>query len=42
MELDFIQVGDYLLPNLAISDPPNALPLGKYGRMHKASLQLTV
>jgi hypothetical protein len=31
--------GDYLLPNIALSDPPNAEPLGRYGRMHRAYLK---
>jgi hypothetical protein len=39
MELTYSKYGDYLLPNLKLSDPPNAPPLGKYGRMHKAFLK---
>jgi hypothetical protein len=39
MELTYSQVGDYLLPNLVLSDPPDAPPLGQYGRMHKAFLK---
>jgi hypothetical protein len=39
MEITYTQVGDYLLPNLALSDPPDAPPIGKYGRMHKAYLR---
>jgi hypothetical protein len=37
--LKYRLVGDYLLPLLALSDPPDAPPLGKYGRMHKAYLK---
>jgi hypothetical protein len=32
-------VGDYLLPNLALSDPQGAPPLGYYGMRHKAFLK---
>jgi hypothetical protein len=32
-------VGDYLLPDIRLSDPPNAPPLGRYGLMHKAYLK---
>jgi len=32
-------VGDYYLPNIALSDQPDAPPLGKYGLMHKAYLK---
>jgi hypothetical protein len=32
-------MGDYLLPNIAFSDPPDAPPLGRYGTMHKAYLR---
>ncbi|MDR3310952.1 MAG: TnpV protein [Oscillospiraceae bacterium] len=39
--LTYSQVGDYLLPNLALSEPPQAetAPLGRYGRMRKAFLK---
>jgi hypothetical protein len=39
--LTYSQVGDYLLPNLALSEPPNeqAEPLGRYARMRKAFLK---
>jgi hypothetical protein len=37
--ISYSLVGDYYLPNLKLSDPPNAPPLGKYGRMHKAFLK---
>jgi len=36
MKLTYSQVGDYLLPNLILSENPNNVkPLGKYGMMHK-------
>ena len=38
-QLTYSRVGDYLLPDIKLSDPPNAPPLGRYGRMHKAYLQ---
>jgi hypothetical protein len=39
MELIYSRVGDYYLLNLKLSDPPNAPPIGKYGRMRKAYLK---
>jgi hypothetical protein len=39
MEIDYVLVGDYYLPNVVLSDPPDAPPLGKYGMMHKAYLK---
>jgi hypothetical protein len=39
MEISYVLVGDYYLPLIAISDPPDAPPLGKYGMMHKAYLR---
>jgi hypothetical protein len=38
-EITYTQVGDYLLPDIRLSDPPDAPPLGLYGRMHKAYLR---
>ena len=38
-ELTYIQNGDYLIPNLTLSEPPEAAPLGKYGRMRKNYLE---
>jgi hypothetical protein len=32
-------VGDCLLPNLVLSDPPDASPLGHYGMRRKAFLK---
>ena len=37
--LTYSQNGDYLIPNLTLSEPPEAKPLGKYGRMRRAFLQ---
>ena len=31
--------GDYLLPDIRLSDPPNAPPLGRYGRKRRAFLK---
>ena len=39
MELYYIVVGDYLLPALKLSDPPDAPPLGLYGEIHKRYLR---
>jgi len=39
MELSYQRVGDYLLPRIALSDPPDAPPLGRYGTMHKEYLR---
>lgn len=37
--LTYSQVGDYLLPNLTLTDEPNPAPLGRYGLMRKAFLK---
>ena len=39
MEINYQRVGDYLLPEIRLSDPPNAPPLGRYGIMHKEYLR---
>jgi hypothetical protein len=39
MEITYTQVSDYLLPDIRLSDPPDAPPLGKYGMMHKSYLR---
>ena len=39
MKLEYTLIGDYLLPNITLSEPPTAPPLGKYGIMHKRFLQ---
>ena len=38
-ELTYTPVGDYYLPNLKLSDPPDASPLGRYGTMYKEYLR---
>jgi hypothetical protein len=39
--LTYTRVGDYLLPDLKLDEPPRELtqPLGRYGRMRKAFLR---
>jgi hypothetical protein len=39
VELTYRLVGDYLLPNIALSDPPDAPPLRRYGMLHKVYLR---
>ncbi len=39
MEIEYIRRGEHFLPNLILSDPPDAPPLGRYGLMHKAYLK---
>ncbi len=39
MEINYSRVGDYLLPDIRLSDPPDAPPLGRYGLMHKEYLR---
>jgi hypothetical protein len=39
MGIEYAQVGDYLLPLIALSDPPDAAPLGYYGMLHKEYLR---
>jgi hypothetical protein len=39
MEIEYIRCGDYLLPNIVLSDPPGAPPLGRYGLMYKTYLK---
>lgn len=39
MEIEYAQVGDYLLPLLTLSDQPNAPQLGRYGRMRRVFLK---
>ena len=38
-QIEYAQCGDYLLPCIKLSDPPDAPPLGRYGMMHKSYLQ---
>ena len=39
MEITYTPVGDYFLPNITLSDPPDAPPLGRYGMMYKKYLR---
>jgi len=39
MPIDYIKQGDYLLPNIVLSGPLGALPLGRYGTMLKEYLR---
>ena len=38
-KLTYTQNGDYLIPDLKLTEEPEAAPLGKYGRMRRAFLQ---
>ena len=38
MQIEYIQAGEYLLPNLKLRDPPDAPPLRLYGELHKRYL----
>jgi len=38
-EITYTQVGDYLLPNITLAEPPAAPPVGRYGVMHKEYLR---
>ena len=39
--IDYTRHGDYLLPNIVLSEPPHETiePLGRYGRMRRAFLR---
>jgi hypothetical protein len=37
--ITYTRHGDYYLPDIRLSEPPNAEPLGGYGMMHKAYLK---
>jgi hypothetical protein len=37
--ISYSRVGDYYLPDLALSDPPDAPPLGRHGMLHKSYLR---
>ena len=39
MEINYIPVGNYFLPAIKLSDPPDASPLGLYGELHKRYLR---
>ena len=40
-EVSYTRVGDYLLPNIILSEPPPEItaPLGRYARMRRAYLR---
>ena len=38
-EIAYTLVGEYYLPNLILNEPPEAPPIGRYERMHKAFLK---
>ena len=38
-QVSYALIGDYYLPLIALSDLPDAPPLGKYGMMHKAYMK---
>ena len=38
-EITYTKVGDYYLPDIRLTDPPDAPPLGRYGMMHKEYLR---
>jgi len=38
-EITYTRVGDYLLPNISLAEPPGAPPLCKYGAMHREYLR---
>jgi len=37
--LTYTVCGNYLIPNIRLSDPPNAPPLDRYGRQRRAFLK---
>jgi hypothetical protein len=39
MEITYTRVSDYYLPDIKLSDPPDAPPLGRYCMMHKSYLR---
>ena len=41
MEITYTQCGDYMLPNIVLSEPPPGTvpPLGRYGRKRRAFLK---
>jgi hypothetical protein len=39
MEINYQRAGDYLIPLIKLSDPPDAPPLGLYGELHKRYLR---
>jgi len=39
MDIAYQRTGDYLIPLIKLSDPPDAPPLGLYGELHKKYLR---
>ena len=41
IKITYTQVGDYLLPNIILNEPPEEItpPLGRYAHLHKEFLQ---
>ena len=39
MEIKYTRVGDYEIPNITLTDPPDAPPIGRYGRMRRAFIK---
>ncbi len=39
MEITYTLVGDFYLPDIVLSDPPDAPPIGRYGRMRRTFLK---
>ena len=39
MDISYTRIGEHLFPDIVLSDPPDAPPLGQYGMMHKAFLK---
>ncbi|GHU87295.1 hypothetical protein FACS1894202_01350 [Clostridia bacterium] len=40
MEITYTRIGDYLLPNLTLSEHPGEFPpIGRYGKMRRAFLK---
>jgi hypothetical protein len=42
LELTYRLVGDYLFMNLTLNEPPDAKPLGHYGRMRREQRPLVL
>jgi hypothetical protein len=38
-EITYTRVGDYYLPDITLSEPPDAPPIGRYGRMRRDFLK---
>jgi hypothetical protein len=38
-EITYTQVGDYLLPNIILSESPDAPPIGRFGKLHQVYLK---